>query len=323
MLVVCLVLALIVMAGQCAAWDYRLAAAPDGQENVTAQANPPKPIVKVKPNIVKCKPESSWSARLIPQRFLPECMLPMSAPRGWEITGEAMFARTKGNVRFYQNQVYSVSGLADVDLNSSIGLPEHMTVGTFTIKYRFQPQWSVKYSIMPMVADGGGTFGNTFVFGANTYNSSVSARSKWERTIQRAGIVYDPIRTMSSRLSISGEYVRVDDKIGVFQTSFTTSDTLNTDMNMAMVGMEFERCIKTMPSLSALSLICKAGVGFGDDSLGSDLSSGLKYSINLNNGRWGYLSGGYKYMSLKKKYSDAKSIDTAMEGGFLQLGLIF
>jgi hypothetical protein len=38
---------------------------------------------------------------------------------------------------------------------------------------------------------------------------------------------------------------------------------------------------------------------------------------------WGQVKGGYGYVTYKKKYSDARMIDTAMDGGFLQMGFVF
>ena len=116
--------------------------------------------------------------------------------------------------------------------------------------------------------------------------------------------------------------MRIDDKLSVHQTG-CCPDIMNTDLNMAITGVEFERCLKTTASCSTLSVECSAGVAFGDDAVGADLSTGLKYSIPMNNGRWGFIKGGYRYLTFKKKSSDARSFDIAMDGGFLQMGFLF
>ncbi len=327
MLLVCLMVGSLLFAGYASAWEFKPAAFAEKLEDQAAPAMVQKQVIsKVKPKrIVKCKPTvTEWTVKAIPV----DCILPMAGQRGWQMNAQAMFARTKGKLRYYTG-AYGWGGWGyntspDVDMNDALGLPEHQVIGTYSISYRFQPSWAVRYSIMPIVQDG--TPGNTsFAFGTNlnTWGGwGNNNRSKWERLYQRVGLIYDPVRSYNSRISVFGDYVRVDDKISVIRTG-CCGDTMNNDMNMAMVGVEIEKCLKTTPRLNTLSLECKAGVSFLDDAVGSDISTGLKFSVPMNNGRWGYLSGGYRYASLNKKYSDAKLIDTVMEGGYVQMGVIF
>ncbi|MGO9570164.1 MAG: hypothetical protein ACLP5H_21755 [Desulfomonilaceae bacterium] len=62
---------------------------------------------------------------------------------------------------------------------------------------------------------------------------------------------------------------------------------------------------------------------FATDAHGSDVSTGLKYSVPMNSGRWGYVKGDYRYLTYKQNYGDARMVDTAMDGGFLQMGFVF
>jgi hypothetical protein len=327
-LLVCLVFLVAIFATEAAAWQYQQAAYTDRQEDLAAPLTlQPKAIQKVKPpkHIVKCRPEAYAGRQAgVPYEFSVPNILPVTQHRGWKFDAEVLFARTKGTVRFltgYQSAyTYGTSG--DVDLNGDMGIPEHAVVPTFTAQYRFRPQWGVRYSITPLAQDGSGTVSSNFVFGTTTFNNSQNTRVKRESLYQRIGLVYDPIRTYTSRVSVFGDYVRINDKISATQ-GFGGSATMDNDLNMAMAGLEFERCLKTTRTNNTLSLECRAGIAFLDEAVGSDLSTGLKYSIPLNNGRWGFVSGGYRYLNYKKKYSDAKSFDTAMEGGYLQMGFIF
>jgi hypothetical protein len=320
-ILVCLVFLVSMLATEAHAWHYKQAAAADRQEDLySPPTTQTKQIEKVKTKkIVKCKPQ--FPSQVLTYAFLPECILPISRPRGWELTAEALFARTKGHVRNFRGYV-SLYGQDEIDLNSDMGLPDHHVMGTFGVAYRLQPQWAVRYSIMPFAMDGSGTLGRSFTFGNSTYTAGQPAKVKWERLYQRVGLAYDPIRTPSSRVSIFGDYVRIDDKLSISQTGYS-ADVMNTDLNMAMAGVEFERCLKTTATCSTLSVECSAGAAFGDDAVGSDVSTALKYSIPMNNGRWGFIKGGYRYLTVKKKYSDARSFDMAMDGGFLQMGFIF
>jgi len=252
------------------------------------------------------------------------CVLPPPNPRGWEFDAEVMFARTKGKARYTRGQWgWSLYQSDYVDFNADMGVPDHNAVGTFTARFRLRPNWALRYSIMPMQVNGSGSGGRSFSFGSNfTYNIGQQTRVKWERIYQRAGLMYDPIRTHRSRVSIFGDYVRLDEKVSVIQVG-CCGDTFDHDLNMGMAGVEFERCMKTGRFCDTLSMECRAGVAFLDQAFGSDISTGMKYKIPMGNGRWGYLEGGYRYLTFKKGYSDFKQIDTSIEGGYLKMGFVF
>lgn len=340
-LLVCLAFLLTSIAAEAQAqvWDFRQAALGDRQEDLTSPPMTPppgpptatqsKPIRKVKPSaeIVKCRPAYGvipTQQGALPFGFVTNCVLPITRPQGWELDAEGMFARTKGKARLIRGAFgFTPFGVEDADFNSDMQLPDHSFVGTFSVRYRFRPQWSVRYSIMPTVIEGSGQPGRSFPWGTLTQSGfGQTVRTKWERLYQRIGMAYEPIRTYSSRVSVFGDYVRLNEKVNVFQVG-CCGDTLDNDLNMGMAGLEFEQCLRTGRQCNTLSLECKAGVAFGDEAFGADLSSGLKYSISMNNGRWGYLKGGYRYVSFKKSYSDVRMIDTAMEGGFLAVGVVF
>ena len=330
-LLVCLVFMSATCATGASAWNLTQAAyvEPRQEQAEIVTAKPAvkvkaKAITKVKPakRIVKCRPVDAGYAPSFLFRGPATCILPFERPKGWSLTAEAVYARTKGKLRFWQGSYYVTTSYEDVDMNSDLSVPDHNVVGSYAIRYRFSPHWSVRYAIMPISVESGGTANRSFTFGTlNLISTGQSTRVKWERYYHRVGLVYDPIRTLTSRVSVFGEFAKVDDKIQFSQSG--SGSTMNTDMNMAMAGVEMERCLKTTASCSTFSLECKAGVAFGDDGVGSDLSTGLKFSIPLNNGRWGFVKGGYRYVTYKKKYSDAKLIDTCLEGGFVQMGLVF
>jgi hypothetical protein len=175
---------------------------------------------------------------------------------------------------------------------------------------------------MPFALEGSTQPSRSFNWGTTTHGLGSSTRAKWERLYQRIGLVYDPIRTHSTRVSVFGDYVRLNEKFTVIQVG-CCGDSLDNDLNMGMAGLELEKCLKTSRKCNTLSLECRAGVAFGDEAFGSDISTGLKYSIPMNNGRWGFIKGGYRYLTFNKKYSDVRMMDTAMDGGVLQMGVIF
>ncbi len=321
-LLVYLVFLVSVFALDAQAWNFKVAAAPDRQEDLfspsTAQN---KPIEKVKTKqIVKCKP--AFSVPTLGQAYVPSCFLPQEKQRSWKFEAEALFARVKGHVKYSTGSASYFLWQDEIDLNSDLGLPDHAVLGTFSATYKFRPQWGVRYSIMPFALDGSGTIGRNFTFGNSSFTTGQPSRVKWERLYQRIGLVYDPVQTAKARIGIFADYVRIDDKLSAYQGG-CCSDVMNNDLNMGMAGIEYERCLKTTANCNTLSFECRAGVAFLDEAFGSDISSALKYSIPMNNGRWGFVKGGYRYMTFKKKYSDVRSFDTAMDGGFVQMGFLF
>lgn len=333
--VVCLVFLLVAATASAHAYSMVQAAAPPASEDfysptiakadqpaqapAKATANPKK-IAKTKP-IYKVKPTET-----VAYTYRPKCILPQTAVRGWELDAQVIFARTKGTVRYIRGMYGTLGFLGfyneDLDLNSDLGLPDHDVMPMFTAAYRFRPNWAVRYSYMPMEASSSPSLTRPFVFGNNTYTQGQNMRAKWERAQHQVGLVYDPIHTYASRLSIFGEYVRIDEKLSLGQPG-CCGDTLYNELNMGMAGLEFKKCLKTGPYCNTFSLECKAGIAFFDDAFGSDVSSGIKYTIPMSSGRWGYVEGGYRYLTYKKNYSDAMRMDTAMDGGYLKVGFLF
>ncbi len=338
MLLVCLCILSMIFASQAMAWTLTQAAATDSREDLYASAHSkPQIISKVKEKpITKVKPFQGYmpytsqaqAERLMSYQAQNDCYLTVTRPKGWELDAQALFARTKGKTAFWPGNYgygYAYGGYGYqtyVDFNSQLGLPEHAVVPTFSAKYRFQPRWSMQYSIMPTSFEATTNPDNYFQFGTMNYSTGQGVKSKWERLYQRIGLVYDPILTQTSRVGVFADYVRLNERLSVYQPGCCGS-SFDNDMNMTMAGIEIEKCIKSARFRNNLSVEGRAGVAFGDDGQGSDLSAGLKYSLSLNNGRSGFVKGGYRYLTYKKKYSDVKMIDTAMDGGFVEMGFIF
>jgi hypothetical protein len=349
-IVVCLAFFWAALATGAHAYSIIQAAAATSPEDIIAPLTPKvkdaaqaqaqaKRIVKVRP-IEKCRPPLRIEGPMV--AFAPflaaDCVLPQTRDRGWEVDAEVMYARAKGHVRFYRGAyTYGYYGqwMDDVDLNTDLGLDDHRAIPTFTARYKLRPNWSIRYSFMPMLVEGSGdgiccgrAFGRVQGTGYGYGYGFGGSRSKWERYYHRLGLVYDPIKTHRARISVFGDYVRLDEKISLIPGGYGYGygyggDAFDHSLNMGMAGLEFERCLKTGRYCNTLSLECKAGVAFLDEAFGSDLSTGVKYLIPMGNGRWGYMAGGYRFLTYKKGYSDAMRIDTALEGGYLKMGLVF
>ena len=285
----------------------------DGATVKTGKIHKVRPIYKVQPEFIPMTP------------LLGECSLPTPRAKGWEMDAQVIFARVKGKIRLPTNTGggtwWGWNNVPDQDLNGDWGIPDHAAVGSFSLAYRFRPNWSLRYSIMPMRLNG--TDGNLQNF---TAGFGQGGQAKWHRLYQSIALVYDPIFTYRSRVGIFAGYVRLDEKLSFAGTNWSTWGTVPTfdhQLNMGMAGMEFERCLRTARLRNTLSLECRASVAFLDEAFGSDIMTGLKYTIPMGNGRWGSLGGGYRYVTFKKGYNDFKGIDTSLEGGYLKVAFIF
>jgi len=309
-----------------AAYSIRQAAA-DPKEDLTA---PPtvtsKDSARIKAGkIQKVRPIYGIQPESMPMELgQVQCCLPVARPRTWEADAEVIFARVKGKVRLPSANWgwgwgwgYSL----DQDLNSDWGIPDHAAIGSFSLRYRFRPNWSLRYSVMPWELNGSGSGGQNVWYGYGQGN-----QVKWQRLYHRGGLVYDPIITYRARVSIFADYVRLDERISLSCPVggwYGCGTTFDHQLNMGMAGLEFERCLKTGRFYNTLSLECRAGIAFLDEAFGSDVMTGVKYTIPMGNGRWGYLGGGYRFVTFKKGYNDFKQIDTALEGGYLKAGFVF
>lgn len=325
-LLVCLVFFVSIFATCAAAYSIRQAAGQPKEDLIAPPTAGPKDRATVKTSkIRKVRPIYKVQPEFIPMYPQPvECCLPVFRTRSWEADAQVIFARVKGKVRLpFLNWGWGGwGGVPDQDLNADWGIPDHSAVGSFSLRYRFRPSWSLRYAIMPMELNGSGGGGQNIWWIGYGQGTQV----KWQRLYQRAGLVYDPIVTYRARVSIFADYVRLDEKISLACPVggwYGCGTTFDHQLNMGMAGLEFERCLKTARFCDTLSLECRAGIAFLDEAFGSDIMTGLKYTIPMGNGRWGYLGGGYRFVTFKKGYNDFKQIDTALEGGYLKAGLVF
>jgi len=264
----------------------------------------------------------------------PLCILPAPRAGQWEMSAQAFFAHVRGTVQWPRYSQYTGYYQSDdsalwPNLSDQLQLPVHQTIGQFTAQYQFRPNWAVRYSVLGFEANGGGLVQvnnaiGYFVFGNQTFTYGQQIQSKWSHIYHRLGLVYDALRTCAAKVSITANWVHLDDKIEVLCTTCGFgAQTFSKNTDAAMVGLEFQKCLKSMCNGGAFSTDCKAGAMFLDNIEGWDVELGGRYSIPLNaGGRSGYVKGGYRLVDLKKSQSDWV-FNNALEGGFMELGFIF
>ncbi len=279
-----------------------------------------KPIVKVKA-----------PPTCVPGVFRPPCILPKPLPRQWQFSAQAIFARTRGTIAWPRICWQTSWGQENlVDLNDILGIPAHDVVPEFTVRYQFRCNWALRYSLLGGEFPGGQsdwwqTGNQQYCFGPNSYGFTTleGQQSKWEHLYHRVGLVYDAIRTCSSVTSVFWDWVHTDDKISVSCTVCGNESRIFSQSGDSMiVGLEFQRCLKTALNGGTLTSNYKAGFIFYDNVEGWDVQLGLRYSIPLGCERWGYVEGGYRYVEIKKSQPDFLWTN-AIEGGFVEASLTF
>lgn len=264
----------------------------------------------------------------------PMCILPAPRMGQWEMSAQAFFAHVRGKIawpRFSQFNAFQTDDSALwPNLTDQLQLPVHQVIGQFTASYQFRPNWAVRFSVLGFEMNGGGLVQQVnnltgfFVFGNQTFTFGQQIQSKWTHTYSTVGLVYDAIRNCRAKVSVSANWVHIDDRINVIcSTCGVGNSTFSKNTDAMMVGLEFQKCLVARCNGGTFSCDAKVGGMFLDDVEGWDAEIGGRYSIPLNaGGRWGYLKGGYRVIDLKKSQSDFV-FNNALEGGFAEFGFIF
>ena len=147
-------------------------------------------------------------------------------------------------------------------------------------------------------------------------------QSNWDRFEQRAGVTFNLTNSTSSRASIFAEWMYLQDKLSIGSgVGAITPVVWDDSRNLAVVGVEFDKCLKNFRG-NSLNLSCKADVMFLNDCFGFDAETALNYMIPIKTGRFGFVKGGYKY-SYFQKDNNKDMLNTSLDGAFVQVGFLF
>ena len=284
---------------------------------------------KVKPSApqpLKVKPLSDLVSgfggvsQLNPMTWWQECCLPMPAHRQFVVGPRAFFTRVRGEAR-------RGAGLGTpptvARFDEHLRLPQSRNAHwSIEAHYQFQPRWGIRYSFTPLNLEGTGVPETAFTFMGQSFSTTSPVHSKFQRFEHRAGLVFDLSRSTNAVTSLVAELLYIQDKLSVGSTTGATgSVTWDDDKNLALVGLEFAKCLKNYRG-STLAFNCRGGVAFLDNHIGYEAEAALNYLIPVKRGRFGFLKGGYRFATLKKE----KNIDlfaTTMDGAFLEVGFLF
>jgi hypothetical protein len=252
----------------------------------------------------------------------PPCKLPSRMVGQWELATQVFFARTRGTVR-WPAQVLGIPA-TEADLNDDLGIPAHKTLLEYSAYYQFRPTWAVFYSVMPISLEGTTVPNRTIYFGQIPIPAFIPVNTKWDFLYQQVGLLYQPILTCSASVSIWSSWLFNDQRLKVNNTVCPLSGctTLDRTRNMVMSGINVQKCIRTMCNGATFSCDNRIGLGYLDGTFALDVQAGFRFSVPMNCGRWGFARGGYRLINFTENRTDLR-LDVALEGGFVEGGLIF
>ncbi|MEJ2718096.1 MAG: hypothetical protein P8182_13315, partial [Deltaproteobacteria bacterium] len=250
------------------------------------------------------------------------CFLPRRLPGQWEGSAQLFYARLRGTAS-YGSSLYGYWD-TEINFNDDLGLPGHKYVGEYTARYQFRPRWAFHYSILPFETENTHLLERSFYFGGWLYPAGTMVRTKWQFVYQKVGLLFQPIVTPHAIVTVFNYWLFQDQRLRVLNEvcSSGTCRTIDRTRQMIMSGIEFQRCIRTLPNGCTFSCDNRIGLGYLDDTFVVDLQLGGQFSVPMNVGRWGYARGGYRYLDLKEDRNDQR-LDTTLEGWFIEAGLIF
>ncbi len=303
----------------------------NGGYDMLAQADQgSKNIAKVKPSpsaeVTKVKP-SGWTSRFEglsrynPIAWGPECYLPSPAKGQFLIGPKVWFARVDGEAR--RGVEIAGAQTSNVDFEDHLGLKRTgKVIWSVEALYQFRPNWGIRYSFTPMRVAANASPRTAFNFMGQTFAAGTEVRSKWEHYEHRAGLVFNISRSNNSLTNLYTDWLYVQDKLAIGGiTSTASSVTWDDSKNMAVIGLEFDKCLKNYRG-NTLTISGKGGLAFFNDVIGYEAEAALSYLIPIKTGRFGFIKGGYRYEHLKKDKTN-QMFTSSMDGAFLQVGFLF
>ncbi len=279
------------------------------------------PLSSHKP-IVKCKPRPCAPLSFCVPGPKPGCTLPQRRWRQWELATQVFFARVRGTVR----QGAYLGGTiptTNIDLNDDLGIPSSRVFLEYSARYQFAPSWAVFYSIMPIELEANKTLERDLYFRNYILGVGTRVHTKWDLTYQRLGLLYQPIVNCHAVVSILGGWTYGYQYTRMFNyVCHGRECTVTRTRNMVTSGIEVQKCITTKCTGATLSCDNRVGLNYLDGTFGVDVQTGVRFSVPMGAGRWGYARGGYRYLSLNENRNDLR-LDATLDGGFVEAGLIF
>jgi hypothetical protein len=246
--------------------------------------------------------------------------VPRIGSKQFQIAARLWYAKLNNSKIIWGTQPGGIPG-TQLDLHNDLGLRIHEYVGEYEARCQVRCNWGMRFSFMPIAYRDNFTPSNFFFFGNAFYAPFTSTLTEWHRNIYRWDLIYDWYQRPHAVSSIFAGYALYDDKLTVSQ--FFTSRTRSRGFGLAYAGMSIDRVIRNLGCSGATaSMNCKWSVQFLEGYFGWDGYAAGRIAVPMNNGRFGYIEAGWRWIVLERDYP-SNADKTNLDGLIGAVGLIF
>ncbi len=252
----------------------------------------------------------------------PPCIVPRRFCRQWEISAQVFLPRLSGTLQ-WPGMVFG-QPTSGIDLTDDLGLPKHPVLGEYSAYYQINWNWAIYYSIMPINLRGTAVTTKSFNYGNWLVTAGSQVHTDWSFIYQRLGLMYSFINTCNANVSIYTAWLYNPQQFRVSCTECPNWPVSTNDRTrqMLMSGINLRKCIRTLCNGATLACDSEFSIGYLDNTLVLDIEPGLRFSVPLNCNRWGFVKGGYRWLSFNENRNDLQ-MNLYLEGAYVEAGLIF
>ena len=252
----------------------------------------------------------------------PPCIVPRRFCRQWEVSAQVFLPRLSGTLQ-WPGMVFGQPANG-IDLTDDLGLPKHPVLGEYSAYYQINWNWAIYYSIMPINLSGAAVATKSFYYGNWFVPVGAQLHTNWSFIYQRLGLMYSFINTCNANVSIYTAWLYNPQQFRVSCDVCPNWPVSNNDRTrqMLMSGINLRKCIRTLCNGATLACDSEFSIGYLDNTLVLDIEPGLRFSVPLNCNRWGFVKGGYRWLSFNENRNDLQ-MNLYLEGAYVEAGLIF
>ncbi|MBI5250151.1 MAG: hypothetical protein HY912_11715 [Desulfomonile tiedjei] len=244
--------------------------------------------------------------------------LPRMGCSRFQLAARLWYVKLNGSTALWGTNLAGGPG-TELDLHNNLGLSKYQYLGDYEAQCQVKYNWGLRAAFTPINYRNNFIPQMPFFFGNTIYPAFTSTLTKWDRFIYRAYLTYDWFKQPHAISTIYAGYTQIDDKLAV--SNFFQNRARSQAIHLASAGIGFERFIRYLGA-SVVSTNCRATVDFLEGYVGWDGYAAARISVPMNQGRWGYLEAGWRWLVLEN--SQPTNIDkTSMDGFMGAVGLIF
>jgi hypothetical protein len=246
--------------------------------------------------------------------------VPRIGSKQFQIAARLWYAQLNSSKIIWGTQPGGIPG-TQLDLHNDLGLQKHQYLGEYEARCQMRCNWGLRFSFMPIEFRNNFTPTNFFFFGNALYPAFVSTLTRWNRNIYRWDLIYDWYNRPHAVSSIFAGYALYDDKLTVSQPFISRSRSQG--FGLAYAGMSIDRVIRNLGCSGATaSLHCKWSAQFLEGYFGWDGYVAGRIAVPMQNGRFGYVEGGWRWIVLERDYP-SNADKTNLDGVIGAVGFIF